>query len=86
MWKVIKMIDLKQRPTVLRILNANLKKRYELNDPLRVMTKHGSGKLFGIEGDTALVEFDYTYLVSLPLTSLRIITGDKRGGEGKNER
>jgi hypothetical protein len=81
------MLDPKKCPEVLRILNANIKKKYEMSDPLRVMTKHGSGKLFGIEGDTALVEFDYTYLVSLPLTSLRIITReDKPGGEGKNER
>lgn len=71
------MLDPLQCPTVLRLLNASIRKRYDMNEPLRVMTKHGGGRLYRIEGDTALVEFDYSYLVSLPLTSLQIITGEE---------
>ena len=35
-----------------------------------VYTKVGSGRLFRIEGNKAIVEFDYMYLVELPIADV----------------
>ena len=40
--------------------------------PPYVNTKIGTGRLFKILGDKAHVEFDYMYLVELPLTDVSI--------------
>lgn len=36
-----------------------------------VITPDGVGLLYAIEGDTAIVEMDYTYLVEYPLSEVK---------------
>lgn len=36
-----------------------------------VTTPGGVGRLYAIEGDTAIVEMDYTYLVEYPLSEVK---------------
>lgn len=36
-----------------------------------VITPDGVGRLYAIEGDTAIVEMDYTYLVEYPLSEVK---------------
>ena len=36
-----------------------------------VATPGGIGRLYAIEGDTAIVEMDYTYLVEYPLSEVK---------------
>lgn len=43
-----------------------------------VKTKYGIGKFFGIEGNNVLVEFDYTYLVSIPFYEIEYLCVKER--------
>lgn len=36
-----------------------------------VITPGGVGRLYAIDGDTAIVEMDYTYLVEYPLSEVK---------------
>lgn len=54
--------------------------------PPAVMTKKGHGHLFKIDKNKALVEFDYMYLVELPLDDVDLTGVDLQNVEVEKER
>lgn len=54
--------------------------------PPAVMTKMGHGHLFKIDKNKALVEFDYMYLVELPLDDVDLTGVDLREIENLKRR